>query len=55
LAVQGKLLRLSEHETISLQIKTSDKIVQHTNQYILIVQPNFCHDSDAKLTDKNLD
>ena len=32
--------------------KISYKIVQQTNQYILIVQRNFSHDSDAKLTDK---
>jgi hypothetical protein len=32
--------------------KLSDKIFQHTNQYILIVQPTFCHDSDARLRDK---
>jgi hypothetical protein len=29
-----------------------DNIVQHTNQYILIIQPNFSHKCDAKLTDK---
>jgi hypothetical protein len=29
-----------------------DNIVQHTNQYILITQPNFSHESDAKLIDK---
>ena len=29
-----------------------DNIAQHTNQYILIIQPNFSHESDAKLTDK---
>jgi hypothetical protein len=29
-----------------------DNIVQHTNQYILIIQPKFSRKSDAKLTDK---
>jgi len=29
-----------------------DNIVQHTNQYILIIHSNFSHKSDAKLTDK---
>jgi hypothetical protein len=30
-----------------------DNTVQHTNQYILIIQPKFSHESDDKLTDKN--
>ena len=30
----------------------SDNIVHHTNQYILIIQPNFIREIDAKLTDK---
>jgi hypothetical protein len=30
----------------------SDNIFHHTNQYILILQPNFSHEIDAKLTDK---
>jgi len=47
LAEQGKLLRFSMHETVSLQIK-----LFNTNQYILIVQLTFSHDIDAKLTDK---
>jgi hypothetical protein len=29
-----------------------NNIVQYTNQYILITQPNFSRESDAKLTDK---
>jgi len=29
-----------------------DNIAQHTSQYILSIQPKFCHESDAKLTDK---
>jgi hypothetical protein len=35
---------------------TTDKIlansVQHTNQYILIIEPKFSSESDAKLTDR---
>jgi hypothetical protein len=29
-----------------------DGIFQHPNQYILIIKLNFCHERDAKLTDK---
>jgi hypothetical protein len=29
-----------------------DNIFQQTNRYILIIQPTFSHDSDAKFTDK---
>jgi hypothetical protein len=29
-----------------------DNIVQHSNQYILIIQRNFSHEGNAKLTDK---
>jgi hypothetical protein len=32
--------------------KIKDKNFQHTNRYILIIQPTFSHDSDARLTDK---
>jgi hypothetical protein len=30
-----------------------DNISLHTNQYILNIQPNFSHESDTKLTEKN--
>jgi hypothetical protein len=29
-----------------------DNIVQHTNQYIFIIQANLSHERDAKVTDK---
>jgi len=32
--------------------KILDNIAQHTNQYILSIQPKFSRESDAKLTDK---
>ena len=32
--------------------KIKDNVFQHKNRYILIIQPTFSHDSDAKLTDK---
>jgi hypothetical protein len=32
--------------------KILDNIVQHKNQYILIIQPNFSRATDARLSDK---
>jgi hypothetical protein len=42
-------LRIMERSSAD---KMEDNIFQHTNRYILIIQPTFSHDSDAKLTDK---
>jgi hypothetical protein len=37
---------------LSITYEILDNISQHRNQYILIIQPNFSHESDAILTEK---